>query len=775
MNIHNLILTFFMAVSVLLKECLSCGISSISNSNGRIMNGENAIPNSWPWMASIRHIIISSGKKNHYHICGGSLISRNFVLTAAHCVDGYSIEVLSVSIGSNYLDEINQTYYSISEIFVHPEYVIFPKKNDIALVKLSKSLTLKENISPICLPTSLDVSIIFNQNVVVLGWGSTNGENSRSQISNTLLQATLKIQNEATPSICKGHESYVYCALDPTKKKSNICFGDSGGPLMFFKDEKWYLYGASSFVFIYPDNFTCMNTEASFFAMIPNFLNWITNITKSSESSSTTTKAVTPSIHLSGRKCGYLPSKKKLKKANRIIFGNPTAKNSWPWMVSIRQNGRDHICGGTLISSNHIITAAHCVYDSKPENLLIVAGVKKLNAVLKKENKFKVADIYIHPNFNSIYLNDDIAMLKLDRTIEPNQKIDFICLPPNRTTNIIHDKNVIIVGWGNSNGSFKASFSNNLLQATMRVLNFQKDNNCKNYDSLYYCALGSGRKPANICFGDAGGPLMFQLDDNNWYLYGTASFVSVHEIFNIHSNQFGYRKNSSCKQAHFLVNETINYYRQGESKVHLVKINRQTIDNVFISEGVKQGVILSLYLFNSFINDLIKNCTEKNIGAKINNIQIPIIAYCDDIILIAPSFSHCRILISECEDFANNWKLEFNASKSVAVTFFKSKVNFDSKFILNGKIVPNVSGFIYLGLPIGNQSYINEFLENKWKSVEKALYSLYGLGCKSKMLNPFLVSFLFKTYSQSIFRYVLDNFLITESKLKELDKTYLLN
>ena len=46
------------------------------------------------------------------------------------------------------------------------------------------------------------------------------------------------------------------------------------------------------------------------------------------------------------------------------------------------------------------------------------------------------------------------------------------------------------------------------------------------------------------------------------------------ECFNdIHSNQFGYRKNSYCKQAHFLVNETINYYRQGGSKLHLVSLD----------------------------------------------------------------------------------------------------------------------------------------------------------------------------------------------------------
>jgi len=113
--------------------------------------------------------------------------------------------------------------------------------------------------------------------------------------------------------------------------------------------------------------------------------------------------------------------------------------------------------------------------------------------------------------------------------------------------------------------------------------------------------------------------------------------------------------------------------------------------------------------------------------------------------------------------------LEFNASKSDAVRFYKSKVTFDSKFILNGNIIPNVSGFIYLGLPVGSYDFINEFLEKKWKSVEKSLYSLYGLGCKSKMMSPNLISFLFKTYCQSIFRYVLDNVFISETKLKEFD------
>ncbi|CAF0807953.1 unnamed protein product [Brachionus calyciflorus] len=235
MNVHDITVTFFIVVSVLSKEFLSCGTPLIKDSKGRIINGEIALPNSWPWMVSIRHI--SPGSKTFYHTCGGSLISPNFVLTTAHCVLGRAIESLSATIGSNYLDENNQTFYSFSEIFVHPDYEPV-SKGDIALLKLKNRIEFKENISPICLPTSSNVSVIFNQTVVVLGWGSTSGENALSKLSNRLLQASLKIQNEVKPSICKDFESFFYCALDPSTKKSNICFGDSGGPLMFFKDEK---------------------------------------------------------------------------------------------------------------------------------------------------------------------------------------------------------------------------------------------------------------------------------------------------------------------------------------------------------------------------------------------------------------------------------------------------------------------------------------------------------------------------------------------------------
>lgn len=147
-----------------------CGKPWIKPSIGRIINGESAVPNSWPWVVSLRKTTSSQDTRNRNHICGGSVLSPNYVITAAHCVHSLEKELLSVVIGSNYLQENNQLFYNIAEVIIHPGYADNQKLNDIALLRLSQRLDFGQNISSICLPSSSDSTAIFNQNVVVVGW-----------------------------------------------------------------------------------------------------------------------------------------------------------------------------------------------------------------------------------------------------------------------------------------------------------------------------------------------------------------------------------------------------------------------------------------------------------------------------------------------------------------------------------------------------------------------------------------------------------------------------
>ncbi|CAF0969983.1 unnamed protein product [Brachionus calyciflorus] len=229
---------------------------------------------------------------------------------------------------------------------------------------------------------------------------------------------------------------------------------------------------------------------------------------------------------------------------------------------------------------------------------------------------------------------------------------------------------------------------------------------------------------------------------------------------NIHKHQFGSKKKLTSKHAYFLVNEISNYYRKNVSNVHIlsldackafdklwrdglffklkdkvsepiwrilfnyykhskiiVKYDNNLSQPITYTEGVKQGGILSSYLFNYFINELLEKCTNLNIGASINGLNLSIIAYCDDIVIISPSFGQAVKLLEKCFDYLKEWKIDFNPKKSVCLSLSSSGKILNTNIISGGTNIPNVQGFEYLGLPLGTNNYKREFIEEKWKKV----------------------------------------------------------
>jgi hypothetical protein len=93
----------------------------------------------------------------------------------------------------------------------------------------------------------------------------------------------------------------------------------------------------------------------------------------------------------------------------------------------------------------------------------------------------------------------------------------------------------------------------------------------------------------------------------------------------------------------------VNYYKVSKGKV---KINNET-SNVFeIKEGVKQGGILSPYLFNYFMNELLINKDNEKLGANIGYLNVGLLSYCDDLIILSPYVSHVNQILKYCEDYA---------------------------------------------------------------------------------------------------------------------------
>lgn len=123
----------------------SCGCSANPASITRIVGGESAGFATWSWMVSI--------SINNENFCGGSIISKSWILTAAHCVSGFVPSQITINAGSNLPGSSSQRVF-VSRIIIHPQFVSATYENDIALLQVSPPLSMNDpNIGTICLPS----------------------------------------------------------------------------------------------------------------------------------------------------------------------------------------------------------------------------------------------------------------------------------------------------------------------------------------------------------------------------------------------------------------------------------------------------------------------------------------------------------------------------------------------------------------------------------------------------------------------------------------------
>ncbi|USH01893.1 serine protease [Grimontia kaedaensis] len=200
----------------------------------RIINGDYASIEATPWQA---FLTIGNRFQGSYS-CGGIIISDNYVLTAAHCVDGFRAGDIKIFAGFE-SREYSGVGISASAVTMHPDYEDFQFTADIALVKLASALP--STVKPIRLLSPTEQSEMdteFNgaasQNLYVSGWGSTSTNGDASQyLRKTYLNGVRDLscswvnqfgydQNLADAYVC-ANETFT----------TGICSGDSGGPLVW--------------------------------------------------------------------------------------------------------------------------------------------------------------------------------------------------------------------------------------------------------------------------------------------------------------------------------------------------------------------------------------------------------------------------------------------------------------------------------------------------------------------------------------------------------------
>ncbi|XP_051979690.1 transmembrane protease serine 9-like [Xyrauchen texanus] len=205
-----------MIISLLLLGSLLPYLTLTAYVNVGIVNGTEAKPHSRPYMVSLQY--------NEKHTCGGFLLSKEFVMTAAHCFK--ERQTMTVMIGAH---DCNSGSSSMAVKFyhIHPGYDAKTLLNDIMLLQLSGKAKQSKNVNWISIPGK-DGDIKANSECSVAGWG-TNSTNGRT--SNHLMEVDVTIKDKKT---CKKFwgQTYSTSRMVCAGGHGGFCQGDSGGPLV---------------------------------------------------------------------------------------------------------------------------------------------------------------------------------------------------------------------------------------------------------------------------------------------------------------------------------------------------------------------------------------------------------------------------------------------------------------------------------------------------------------------------------------------------------------
>ncbi|NXP56631.1 ACRO protein, partial [Heliornis fulica] len=216
----------------------------------------------------------------------------------------------------------------------------------------------------------------------------------------------------------------------------------------------------------------------------------------------------------------------------RVVGGTDALLGSSPWIVSIQNpwsTGTGHICGGSLISPQWVLTAAHCFVNASYVSMWhVVIGATYLTNLGPEAQVRGIRQVIFHEQYNNFTQKNDIALLQLDQPVECNNYVQLACMP-DTWLRMSQLGTCYISSWG-ATMARSGGPTDVLQEAQVNLIDLHLCNSSRWYRGAIHshnlCA-GYPQGGIDTCQGDSGGPLVCKDKQADYYwLVGVTSWGS---------------------------------------------------------------------------------------------------------------------------------------------------------------------------------------------------------------------------------------------------------